>query len=397
MNAPVRQGIPLRPDPSAHDREWKRSFVRAATSVVIAKLQKSSAAEIHKANWPDDSRAAVILRGAVSPTTQDAYPGSSVSRLLLLAPTSLAARLFPLATTVDLQGVSSFSAFPLASNFAAAQWVAEGQPISVRQDNFSGMAIGPVKKIGLIGALSSELENASGGIASVAIGNVLDIAITRGLDGKLVSADAETEEAPAGLLFGVAPIAGSADMATDLSALVAEIAAAGIDASSVVFITSAAQALSIALGSGPHFVGRVLGSNAVPDNTIIAVATAGLLIAGDGADPLIDISKQAVLVMSEPASPISTAGAPNVVSAPTVSMFGNDLIALKCIARLCWSAAPGSVAFIEDISWGRVASATRTNTNGRSRVTEDGETIHIEAHPPATAKLLDDEDDDHER
>ncbi len=50
MNAPVRQGIPLRPDPSAHDREWKRSFVRASTSVVIAKLQKSSAAEIQKAN-----------------------------------------------------------------------------------------------------------------------------------------------------------------------------------------------------------------------------------------------------------------------------------------------------------------------------------------------------------
>ncbi|MEI9922587.1 MAG: hypothetical protein WDN50_02470 [Bradyrhizobium sp.] len=148
-------------------------------------------------------------------------------------------------------------------------------------------------------------------------------------------------------------------MATDLTAAVAQIAAAGIDASSVVFITSAAQALSIALNSGPHFVTRVIGSNAVPDNVVIAVATAGLLIAGDGADPVIDISKQALLHFAEPASAISTAGSPNVVSAPVLSTFQIDLIALKCIARLCWSVAPGSVAVVEDVSWGHAASSSR--------------------------------------
>ncbi len=150
-----------------------------------------------------------MVRGAVEPTKATDYPGSSVARLLLLAPTSLAARLFPLATTVDLRGLSSFSAFPLASNFAAAQWVLEGQPISVRQDNFSGMPLGPIKKIGLIGALSSELESATGGIAATALGFVLDNAITRGLDAKLVSADPETPEAPAGIRHNVVPIAGA--------------------------------------------------------------------------------------------------------------------------------------------------------------------------------------------
>ena len=70
MNAP-RAGIPLRPDPHAVEREWRRSFTRAATATGLSRIQKTSAAEILRA-WPNDTRAEMIVRGAVEPTKQSA-------------------------------------------------------------------------------------------------------------------------------------------------------------------------------------------------------------------------------------------------------------------------------------------------------------------------------------
>src|SRR5258707_8109377 len=136
---------------------WKRSFVRAATCTVIAKLQKSSAVEIQRTNWPSDRNAELIVRGAVSPITQFDYPGGTVAKLLLLAPKSGAALLFPLATVVDLKGIASFS-FPLPTSFANAGFIAEGAPIPLRQGVYTGMPVGPVRKLALLAALSNELE-----------------------------------------------------------------------------------------------------------------------------------------------------------------------------------------------------------------------------------------------
>lgn len=355
MNAPApRVGIPLRPDRNAVDREWRRGFVRGATAIVLAKLQKSSAVAIQKANWANDRTAELVVRGAVTPTTQDAYPGASVSRLLLLAPRSAAAQLAPLATTVDLAGISNFS-FPLPTNFADAGFIAEGAPIPLRQGTYQGFSIGPVRKLALLAALSGELENASGGIAETIIDYTLSVAVGRGLDAVLFGSADATDDAPAGLLFGVVPIAGSADMANDLGALISAIAAAGIDTASVVFVCASAQALALQLAAGPHFTKRIIEASTLASGTVIAVAAAGFVIAGDGAIPTVDISKQAVLHFADPASPIAPAGGP--ISAPVISTFQNDLVALRCTARICWSAAPGSVAVVTGATWGNSAAS----------------------------------------
>ncbi len=348
MNAPVRQGIPLRPDPSARDRDWVRSFTRAATYTVVAKLLKSSAAEIHHANWPDDTRAGLIVRGAVSPTKQDAYPGSSVTRLLLLAPKSAASQLAPLATVVDLKGVDQFS-FPLASTFADASFVGEGAPIPVRQGVFVGMPVGPIRKLALLAALSNELESASGDIAETIISHTLEIAVGRGLDAVLFSDDAATELAPAGLLLGALAVAGSDSMSTDLGALLGAIADAGIDTASVVFVCSPPQALSISLLAGPHFTHRIIEASALAAGTVVAVAAAGLVIAGDGAAPHIDTSKQATLHFADLALPIVPPG--GAMSGPTLNTFQTDLLALRCTSRLTWSSAPNSVALATGCTW----------------------------------------------
>ncbi|MCA1533716.1 hypothetical protein I6F21_14210 [Bradyrhizobium sp. NBAIM03] len=353
--APARQGIPFRADPSAKARAWVESFIRAATVRVLSRLQKTSAESILRdTGWHHDSLTGLILRAPVEPLKQADLPGDSVSRLLLLSPRSTAAQLRPLATVVDLKGVSSLNLFPLPENFAAAGFVGEGQSIPFRQGAFVGLPVGPVRKLALLSGLSAELETASGGLAQTIISATLENAVGRGLDAVLLSADAATDDAPAGLLYGVTPITAGASMSEDLGALVGAIAAAGIDTTSVVFVCAPPQAISLSLLAGPHFGHKIIEASGLAAGVVVAVAAAGLIFAGDGADPVIDISKQALLHVADPASQIGTVAVapdPNVIAAPTVSMLQADLLALRCISQLSWSIAPGAVQLVNGVVW----------------------------------------------
>ena len=52
--------------------------------------------------------------------------------------------------------------------------------------------------------------------------------------------------------------------------------------------------------------------------------------------------------MADPASQIATSG---TMAAPTLSTYQQDLLALRCTAFICWSAAPGSIAVINGATW----------------------------------------------
>ena len=327
--------IPLRPDRDAAAREWQRGFTRAATIRVLSQLRKSPAAEIERE-----------LKAAVVPLKQSDFPGSSVTRLLLLAPPSVAAQVLPGGTVVDLTGISQYSS-PLPWNFAAGAFIGEGAVIPTRQGSYAGMTVGPVRKIALLAALSDELETSSGDIATAIISNALSIAVHKGLDAVLLSNAAADADSPAGLLFGVTAITGSASMSADLGALVAEIAEAGIDTSSVVFVCSPAQAISLSLLAGPKFSHPIVEASGLADGTVIAVAVSALVSAGEG-DPIVDISKQAVVHMDTAPQNIGEAAG---VAAPSVSMFQSNSLALRCVSRLTWSIAPGATALLTGATW----------------------------------------------
>jgi hypothetical protein len=351
MNAPRPQGIPLRPDRDAVARDWKRGFIRSATATVLGRIQKTSADAILRESWPNDRTAELIVRAPVVPMKAADFPGGSVVKLMLLAPRSAAARLFELATVVDLKGLSQFS-FPLPTNFSNAVFIGEGSPIPVKQGVFAGMPVGPVHKLAVLAGLSGELETATGNLAETIIGYALEVAVGRGLDAVLLSSAAATADAPAGLLFGLTPLAAGASMSKDLSALIASIAAAGIDTSSVVFVCAPPQALAISLQAGPHFAHRIIEASGLAAGTVIAVAVSGLVIAGDGGVPNVDISKQATLHFADPASQISTVGTPsNIMSAPTSSQFQTDTLALRCTSKITWAAAPGAVSVVNSVTW----------------------------------------------
>jgi hypothetical protein len=316
--------------------QWRKSFVDDATVTVLSRIRKTSADEVRRE-----------IRSPTTPIKVGDYPGGTVAKLMLLAPTSAAAKLFELATKIDLAGIASFS-FPLASSFTAAQFVEEGQPISIGMGAFTGMPLGPIKKVALIGALSNELETASASIASTIIEYLLKVAVGNGLASVLFSSDAETAAAPAGLLNNVTPIAAGASASDDLSALIAAISAAGIDTTSVVFVAASKQAFALETQPWPNFHRKVIEAHTLAPGTIIAIATDGLAVAGEGV-PVVDTERHATLHMFDPAAQlVSPSG---TVASPAASMFQTDSFALKCTARVCWSAAPGAVAVVTGATW----------------------------------------------
>lgn len=350
MNAPApRVGIPLRPDHRAVEREWRRSFNHYATAEVLGELRKTAPDAILRETWSGDRTAELILRSPVEVMKQDPLPGESIVKLMQLAPESPVAKFSALVTKVNTRGTSQFSMVSPA-NVTAAKFIREGMQIPVVQLSFEGFPVGPVKKLALISALSGELETATNGIANAVIGRTLEIAIGDGAAEIMFSADAQTDEAPAGLLFGVAPVTGSADAAKDLKALRSAIASGGIDTSSLVYIMASDQAGSMETMPWPNFRSPVIEAKTLDAGTVIAIAADAVLMAGEGI-PRIDTRKQTTLQMANPASPISAPGSPNVINAPVVSTSQADQIALRCVARLTWAAAPGSVAWIQGATW----------------------------------------------
>jgi hypothetical protein len=354
METRARSFMP--PSRSEIDSSWRRSFVRSATATALSRVRKDmgSAERILREAWPHDRNADLIVRSPSGPPTSVGdFPGAAVAKLMLLAPKSAAAQLFALAMSVDLKGIAQFT-FPLPTNFTAATFVGEGQPISVRQGNFAGMTVGPLRKLALIAGLSNELEYASGGIAETIINYTLEISVGRGLDAVLLSANAATADAPAGLFNGVTatvPTAGGGvnAMTSDLRNLIEAIGAAGIDTASTIFLAAPSEAMALSLLSGPHFNYRIIESNSVPAGTLVAIATAALVFAGDGGNPSVDTSSQTTLQYAEPAAALVATG--GAVAGPQMSSFQTDTLALRCTSMITWSAAPGAVQYCTRTTW----------------------------------------------
>jgi hypothetical protein len=336
MNAPARQGIPLRPDYGAAAREWRKQFVNDATVGVLARIRKTSADEIR-----------LELRAPVRPAMVGDYPGGTVAQVMLLAQDTALAEILDQAIKIDLTGVSQLS-LSMPTNFSQAVFVEEGFPIPAASGVFEGLLTGMPKKLALLAPISNELENQSAPAASVVISNLLKTSVGNGGAKVLLSADPATAAAPAGILNGVAPIAGSASPSDDINALISAIAANNINTRSVFFVAAPAQASALSMQPWPNFKRKVIEANVLAPGTIIAIAADGFVCGGEGV-PTVDVSKHATVHLANPASQLVSAG--GVVAAPAQSMFQTDSFSLRCICRITWACAPGAVAWIQNATW----------------------------------------------
>ena len=249
---------------------------------------------------------------------------------------------------------------------------AQGAAIPVRQGAFTAITLTP-KKMGVITTLTREItEHSTPSIEGIVRQAILeDTALA--IDAILLDANPATTTRPAGLKNGVAAItatagAGIAALIGDLRGLTsALITNTRGNIRAPVWIMNPGDALAIQLtqaAAGGDFPfmdditnGTLMGypvitSSTCPADTMLLVDAADF-ISATGDTPRFDVSDQAVLHMEDtnPAQ-IATAGTPNVVAAPTRSLWQTDTIGIRMIMDLNWAMRrTGSVVWTQTMTW----------------------------------------------
>jgi hypothetical protein len=356
MKPPVR-GVPFRADRQALAVEQRKSLHRAMTAIVLkSKPSSRIGPEQYCASaWPGDDLALHIVKAASSPATTataGALQLSTVGMFRSLAPSSAALALFDRGFSVDLRGLASVRIPSITSALPSVTFVAEGAPAAAIDLSFSSNAVGPVKKLMIMSAVSEELEVAGPELASAVVGRVLNDAVSKALDAAAFGTQVADGITPAGLLNGVTPItaaaAGASAMGADLGALAAAIADANIDTSDLVYVASPRLATVIRVNASPKFDNVVMSSLAMPDKSVAAFAPAATL-SGFGDLPSVETSTQATINFAEPASELVTAG--GAVARPIYSVFQQGLIAIRLRNYVAWTCVPGGAAVVDSVNW----------------------------------------------
>jgi len=356
MNTPV----PLRPVTELRRPPY---LARAAFSIARRALDPShgtaSADDIARTLW-GDGVSDVIAKAASQPAMTTGTWGTSLATagvadfVSSLVPFSAAARLFDVAPRASLAGVNTVSIPYRSGAIAAADvpWIAQGSPVPFAQFTLTSVTLGPTHKLGIGVALTRETAESSSGEAVLT--TMLKENAALSLDASLFSNTAGTTDRPAGILAGItattAAAAGADAMGNDLANLANVIAD---DGAGLAYVAHPAQANAIRLRLGGYFpsdipVWPTLG---VAEGVIIALDPAAIVSAFDTV-PEISASKEALIHMDTAPSQIGTAGSPNVVAAPTRSLFQTDCIAVRLILKAAWVLrAPGAVAWIQNVNW----------------------------------------------
>jgi HK97 family phage major capsid protein len=232
-------------------------------------------------------------------------------------------------------------------------FVQEGDPIPVRRLAFQHVAVG-LHKLGVISAFTSELAEHSVPAIEATIREAIQRDTSVVLDTRLLDNQAISAIRPPGLLNGIAatpPTAGGGldALLGDLSLLAVAIPyAAAFTLISSEATRLRAQLLAPAIATWSNWLTAAPG--ALPETRLIAIDAADFTSAEGSAR--FDLGQGVTVHMSDTPEPIGTAGPPNVVAAPTASVFQVDSIGLRYIQQVSWRLrAGGRCAFIDSIGW----------------------------------------------
>jgi hypothetical protein len=344
--------IPLRPDPFALHAKTMRSLTRAAIAVGQAKTSGSRYLADRLANglWPDDKDAHLIARAATSPHTI-ASTGALATTVMAdviatLAPTAAGARLLHEGLVVSFGRAATISVPSFEAAAGNASFVAEGQPIPVRQLNSRAVPLAP-HKLAVIAVLSEEMFGQSK--AEALIGDTLALSIGLALDSALFGAAAASAKQPAGLLNGITASMASAAtsgwdaMIADLATLAAAVGQIG---GRIAFITAPARAITINLRSFRDPAALILSSSVVPADQVIAVALNGVAAAIEDGPPRIEIARETTLQEDDVPDGSGT------LVAPTQSLWQTATVGLSLKFDVTWALRdPRAVAWMQVTGW----------------------------------------------
>jgi HK97 family phage prohead protease len=237
----------------------------------------------------------------------------------------------------------------------AGAFFAQGAPIPVKQAAFTAVVL-VIKKMGVITVMTREIREHSIPALEGILRQAMQEDTQGSLDAVLLDANPVTTIRPAGLLNGATTAAGTAGggiaaVIADIKGMIGSlITATAGNVRQPVWIMNPAQAIALTLtqNAGGDFPfsnevngGRFRGYPLI-QSTILTPGTVVLVDAADffsasGDDPRIDVSDQAVLHMEDttPAQ-IGVVGSPNVVAAPTRSLWQTDCIGIRLILDVNW-------------------------------------------------------------
>lgn len=330
------------------------TFLRLLTARTIASVRRCQVADVVEALWPNDKIVGQLMTRGVAPPAMTTVAGWAAElaqkvvadALDALAPVSAGARLLRacLVLTFDRAGVIYAPGFVASAN--AGGFVAEGQPIPVRQFPSTGAQLLPYK-LASIGVLTREMIESSN--AEAMIGDVLSRSLGLALDLVLFDANAATAARPAGLRNGIAGLTPSnasdpfgaffEDMATLLNA-VGQVGGPGPYA----IVSGPGRAASMRLRFITEDPLLLLGSAAL-GNDMLAIACTGIIAALDP-EPELETSNAASLHMEDTATaPIVAVG--GATANPVRSLFQTDSIAIKVRWPTSWAVRdPRAVAWL---------------------------------------------------
>lgn len=331
--------------PRASDFPQGNSFRRLLTARVLSQIERMSPVEVAARLWPHDRVTQEIVQRAASAPAMTSVAGWAAElaqrvvtdALEVLGPMSAGIQLLQQGLVLTLDHYGSISAPGFVAGVGSAGFVAEGQPIPVRQLVATPATLLPYKLCD-IAVLTREMIESSN--AEACIGSALARSQGLALDAVLFDANAATAARPAGLRNGISALTPS--NASDMQTAVIEDIAALFNAAATVggpgpyvLVASPGRAMSMRIrmtryGANAEqlTVGIVVGTPAVGNDVLVVAAQA--LVSAFGLEPEIEAANAAALHMSDTPLAVGTA-------APAKSMFQTDSVALKVRWPMTWA------------------------------------------------------------
>jgi hypothetical protein len=227
------------------------------------------------------------------------------------------------------------------ANAPTLTFVEEGEARPVVDMTVDGLVVEP-RFAGLAMIMTRKLLASSN--AEAVVGFLLRQAASRALDTTLFSAAAGDVARPAGLLYGLTPVANSPTLGDDLETLVDAITAAGAGAD-VIFVTSPGRALRARSAATIDL--PIYGLSVVPSSKFIAINCGAFFYSF--AEAQIRTSNAATVSMRDDPGPLVSGT--GTVWGPIRSLYQTAAVGLMVELMLGYCSAPGTVAFVQDPQW----------------------------------------------
>lgn len=324
----------------ARDSTPGNPFTRLVTAQVIAAVQRCTAHSVAERMWSTDRVVRAVLERATSTPAMTTVTGwaaelvhqVTAAALAALGPASAGADVLKAGLVLDYSGAGTISFPGFVAAAGNASFVAEGDPIPVRQLT-AGPGTMPPHKIAVISVLTREMTESGNAEALITDAFVRSCGLT--LDAVLFGSGAATAAQPAGLRNGVAALTASTStdlyeaFFEDVSALVSAVSTVAANGS-IYVVSSAGRGAAMSLRTPADEEGRIrfVSSSAV-GNDVVAVAAAGL-VSSLSPTPETEVANASTLVMDTAPGAAGTMG-------PERSVFQTDSLALKVRWPLTWA------------------------------------------------------------